>query len=271
VATFVATPDAQAGEVIVSVTALGSRTGDAAGAAAGVVDYLDGNRPEQAGTQPGPTPELPAPQLRALGGTRVVTGYYADSVEGPGHWLGRGLAGVNLTGQVDAADLLRVLQGQHPGTGTHLVAAHGSAGRAERAGRDHARVPRDGTADELLSLAEAASLLVADVAGVSRSAIVAMSSSAQATGVSARASTAGRASSRSSRSPSSMATPEPLHGSPDHGVGRQTGIGLAVAWSRPVRVVRTLRKVPSARCPSNGGGVAPSPSGEPQIWGRFPW
>jgi len=50
-------------------------------------------------------------------------GYYADSVEGSGHWLGRGMAGVNLTGQVDAADLLRVLQGEHPASATQLVGA----------------------------------------------------------------------------------------------------------------------------------------------------
>ena len=118
--------------MIVSVTTLGSRSGDAAGAAAQVVDYLDGRRPERGGTLAQTMPELPTADL---GGGAV--GYYADSVEGPGTWLGRGITGAPRQGRVDPEALRRVLSGQHPRTGAQLLAARGSALRAERF-REHA-------------------------------------------------------------------------------------------------------------------------------------
>ena len=42
-----------------------------------------------------------------------IVGYYADSVEGPGMWLGWGMTGVRPSGQVDPDELRRVLLGQH--------------------------------------------------------------------------------------------------------------------------------------------------------------
>src|SRR5919202_5534361 len=90
--------------VIVSVTALGARDGDAAGAVSRVVDYLDGRCPAAAGRSPGwwddkglspssidDSPPMPEASDGALA-------YYADSVEGPGVWLGRGLSSDTLAG-----------------------------------------------------------------------------------------------------------------------------------------------------------------------------
>ncbi len=72
--------------MIVSVTTLGSSSGDAAGAAAGVVSYLEGHTTQRPGVSPGQVPDLP----RGEGLKAGVVAYYADSVEGPGTWVGRG-------------------------------------------------------------------------------------------------------------------------------------------------------------------------------------
>ncbi len=72
--------------MIVSVTVLGSRDGNAAKAVAGVVNYLDGRSPAPAGRSPEwweGKQELSskAPCKHGLGGaTDRALGYYADSV-----------------------------------------------------------------------------------------------------------------------------------------------------------------------------------------------
>ncbi len=140
--------------MIVRVTSLGAADGNAVAAAHAVVKYLDGRATAPGGTHPGSLPELPTPD-----GTTGIVGYYADSVEGPGRWLGRGITGMRLTGEVHPEQFRRVLLGQHAVTGEQLVGARGSAVRAEGAGREAAAVAASGEADELLTLAQAAGLL----------------------------------------------------------------------------------------------------------------
>ena len=119
--------------MIVRVTTLGAADGDAAGAATAVVKYLDGRAPAAGGSTPGALPNLPPSD-----GTKGIVGYYADSVEGPGRWLGRGITGMRLDGQVDPEQFRRVLLGQHAVTGEQLVGPKGSAVRADRGGRQKA-------------------------------------------------------------------------------------------------------------------------------------
>ncbi len=145
--------------MIVSVTTLGSRAGDAAGAASRVVQYLDGRGACPGGTHPQPMPDLPVVGDDAGDGAAGIVGYYADSVDGPGRWLGRGVGPVQLSGQIDPEQLRSVLLGQDPLSGDQLVGAQGSAVRAEQAGRDAPEVATSGDPAELLSMAEAASLL----------------------------------------------------------------------------------------------------------------
>ena len=140
--------------MIVRVTTLGSAKGDAAGAAKAVVQYLDGRATAPGGARPGPLPDLPT-----VDGTSGLVGYYADSVEGPGRWMGRGVTGMRLDGEVDPEAFRRVLLGQHAVTGEQLVGARGSAVRAEHAGRDGTAVSAHGEPDELLTLPQAATLL----------------------------------------------------------------------------------------------------------------
>lgn len=146
--------------VIVSVTTLGSRGGDAATAAARVVGYLDGRGPARGGQHPQPLPDLTPARAVRTGPTDGIVGYYADSVDGPGRWLGRGVGPVTLRGEVDPLMLRAVLLGRDPRTGEQLVGARGSAVRAGRLDR-HAGVEVAGSGDgtELLTMAEAASLL----------------------------------------------------------------------------------------------------------------
>ncbi|HUR49370.1 MAG TPA: AAA family ATPase [Acidimicrobiales bacterium] len=58
--------------------------------------------------------------------------YYADSVEGPGRWMGRGLYGFAPAGQVRREELELMLLGCHPATGHRLLHASGSAERARQ-------------------------------------------------------------------------------------------------------------------------------------------
>lgn len=141
--------------MIVSVTTLGSRGGDAGGAAAAVIDYLDGRVRARGGATPGQMPDLP----RLDDGTGRVVGYYADSVEGPGVWVGQGMSGVQPTGVVNAKELRRVLLGQDPASGAQLVGARGSAARAGSHGRHGRAVAAHGPDDELLTLPQAGTLL----------------------------------------------------------------------------------------------------------------
>src|SRR5438874_7496723 len=99
--------------MLVSVTPLGSRRGDARGAAAAVLDYLDGRTSNRSG------PNRGGPLQRDTPGPPTATGpaaYYADSVEGPGSWLGHGVAGLRMHGAVDPAELERLLLAQDPRT-----------------------------------------------------------------------------------------------------------------------------------------------------------
>lgn len=124
--------------MIVSVTALGSRDGDAAGAVARVVDYLEGRAPAAAGRTPSwwDKTELSAPDVEiACPAPEPCDGaiaYYADSVEGSGTWMGRGFAGQRSRGVVAGDQLQRMLLGQDPMTGEQRVDARGSALRAKR-------------------------------------------------------------------------------------------------------------------------------------------
>ncbi len=94
--------------MIVGVTTLGSRSDNAAGAAAAVVKYLEGSsRTERAGRHPGPSPELPGVEP-----TDGMVAYYADSMAAPGIWMGQGLTGVALSGLADPEQLERVLLGR---------------------------------------------------------------------------------------------------------------------------------------------------------------
>lgn len=140
--------------MIVRVTTLGAADGNAAGAVNAVVKYLDGRATAPGGIHPSSLPELPTPD-----GTTGIVGYYADSVEGPGRWLGRGITGMRLGGEVHPEEFRRVLLGQHAVTGEQLVGARGSAARAEGAGREGAAVAAHGEPDELLTLPQAATLL----------------------------------------------------------------------------------------------------------------
>jgi conjugative relaxase-like TrwC/TraI family protein len=150
--------------VIVSVTALGSRDGDAAAAVARVVDYLDGRCPQPPGRSPqwwqdnGLDAQAPCDHGLGSASTGAVS-YYADSVEGPGTWMGRGLAGFFPTGEVPRPELARMLLGQHPSSGRQLLEGRGSAARADHLGRGGATVAAHGPDDEALSIPQAASLL----------------------------------------------------------------------------------------------------------------
>jgi len=149
--------------MIVSVTALGFRAGDAAGAVARVVDYLEGRAPAPPGRSPKwwQTNSLASPVTAepvAPAGDGVLA-YYADSVEGPGRWLGRGLAGHSPTGEVARDELARMLLGQHPTSGCQLLDGRGSALRAHQLGRTAADVAAHGPDNELLTMPQAAALI----------------------------------------------------------------------------------------------------------------
>jgi len=137
--------------VIVSVTTLGSRTGDAAGAATAVVRYLEGRESAKPGRDPGPSPKA-----AGVDRTSRVSEYYADSLAAPGIWMGEGLTGVRMHGLVDPDDLHRLLVGQNPSTGDQLVTANGSA---QRAHAETVAAALRGSDDELLTLPQAAEAL----------------------------------------------------------------------------------------------------------------
>jgi conjugative relaxase-like TrwC/TraI family protein len=134
--------------MLVSITPLGSRSG-AAGAAATIVDYLEGRRAElpNGKTEPRVPPDAAA--------------YYADSVEGPGRWLGSGAADLELGDTVDADALRALLEGIHPHSGTTLTERRAARTQKEPPRRD--LVSPNGPPDEVLTLEQAAAL-----AGVSQ-------------------------------------------------------------------------------------------------------
>lgn len=130
----------------VSTRALGAGAGDAGGAAGAIVEYLESGVAAKAGGRPGQTM-----------GTEPAgaDGYYADSSETPGQWVGRGVGNVHVTGPVEPEAFTRVLLGRDPVTGEQLVGAVGSAGRAELAGRTRGPAAEG----EWLTVDEAADIL----------------------------------------------------------------------------------------------------------------
>ncbi len=142
--------------MIVSVTTLGSTSGDVGRAVAQVVEYLEGvdGRRSAPGSRP---------QALELKGDRGPVGYFADSAERPGVWRGDGAAAFGLGSTVDAAAFARVLHGQHPHTGESLVSAQGSNGRAEHDPAAWRRRRR-----YTLSVADAAELVGVDASYIRR-------------------------------------------------------------------------------------------------------
>jgi TrwC relaxase len=122
---------------IVSVTPLGSDASGVGAAVGQIIDYL------YRGTR------RPEPNMS-------ISGYYADTPNSPGVWRGRGVNAEQLTGPVDTEAFRRVLEGNHPTSGERLVAASGSAGRAQR---DRPAIASTGPNDELLSTDQVANLL----------------------------------------------------------------------------------------------------------------
>jgi conjugative relaxase-like TrwC/TraI family protein len=125
--------------VLVSVTPLGAVDGDVGAAAAQVVRYLEGK-------------VTAARTAAAHGGTVGVEGYYADSLEGPGHWRGSGTSALGLADgeAVEPAAFSALLAGRHPRSGVPLARARTVpvATRPGRGGRDEV-VSLDGAAAEL--------------------------------------------------------------------------------------------------------------------------
>src|SRR5688572_2988609 len=86
--------------------------------------------------------------------------YYADSIEGPGAWVGGGARRLGLEGVVGRDEFQRVLEGRHPHTGERLLHARGSAGRSSLAVGAPTRRSADG--DWLYDLHDAAAALDLD-------------------------------------------------------------------------------------------------------------
>lgn len=101
--------------MLVSITPLGSTDRDPGRAAIQVVRYVES--------------KIQAARRVDPDRTREVEAYYADSVEGPGRWIGTGSTRLGLSGEVQAEQLHRVLLGQHPSTGKPLpstIEPHGA-------------------------------------------------------------------------------------------------------------------------------------------------
>ncbi len=142
----------------VDVTPLGATSRPVAAVARAVVDYLEG--PSAA---PGPALLTPS------GGDAGVAGYFGDSAEGPGRWVGAGDAHHGLVGTVERDAFQRLLEGRHPVTGARLVTARGSSQRGHLAVGAVARFDEHG--DPVYDLADTAALL--GVAGDDVTAMVA--------------------------------------------------------------------------------------------------
>ncbi|MBK5221817.1 MAG: relaxase domain-containing protein [Acidimicrobiia bacterium] len=61
------------------------------------------------------------------GRSRGPVDYYLDPDEPPGRWLGQGLTGFGLSGEVTGEELRSVLEGRHPVTGDQLGRAFGDS------------------------------------------------------------------------------------------------------------------------------------------------
>jgi conjugative relaxase-like TrwC/TraI family protein len=127
--------------VRLNVTPIGSGRLSAGQVAKAVVEYLAGvakELPRRGLTDP-PSVEPVTPEVDR------AAGYYADSIEGPGSWLGRGAATLGLGGVVDHEAFTRVLEGRHPVTGERLLRAQGAADRAHLAVGQATRRAEDGS------------------------------------------------------------------------------------------------------------------------------
>ena len=106
--------------MIVSVTVLGSSDGTSPSVIGRrIAEYLEDGRTRVAGHAPG--------EVVGFGSSSGAAAYYADSagLRSPRWVLGR-------SGEVDAEELATILSGIDPITGEPLIAATGSAGRAQR-------------------------------------------------------------------------------------------------------------------------------------------
>lgn len=125
--------------MLVSITPLGSSDRNPGRAAIQVVRYVESKIQAARRIEPDRTGDVEA--------------YYADSVEGPGRWLGSGTRGLGLAGQVQTEQLRRVLLSEHPGTGDALGPARTRGGPS---GADTSEGPESASGE--LTLAEAASV-----------------------------------------------------------------------------------------------------------------
>lgn len=118
-----------------------------------MVEYLAGVARQQ------PAPALTGPALPDPAGPNLdhAAGYYADSIEGPGRWLGMGAAALGLDSVVNHTAFARVLEGRHPVSGERLLRAQGSADRSHLAVGQATRRAEDGS--WLYGLADAAKAL----------------------------------------------------------------------------------------------------------------
>lgn len=148
-----------------TVTPIGASGSSAASVARAVVDYLEGERGD-------PGAALMPTMGSAVGGGAVA--YYADSIEGPGRWIGAGATHHGLVGTIERDSFQRVLEGRHPGTGERLITAQGSSGREHVAVGMSARTD-PATGEMLYTVGDAARLL-----GLRHSDVVALTSPAVA-------------------------------------------------------------------------------------------
>ena len=94
-----------------SITPIGAVATTAGGVARAVVEYLEGGTADPAAT-------ILAPNLNS-----AAVAYYADSVEGPGQWLGHGTNHLGLSGPVGREAFASLLAGRDPATGARLLGA----------------------------------------------------------------------------------------------------------------------------------------------------
>ena len=137
----------QTSGVRLTITPIGAKGRTASAVAASVVGYLDS-----------PSVDLGVGLLaQRPPDASFPVEYYADSVEGPGRWLGAGAETLGLVGVVDPAEFQRVLEGRHPHTGERLITAQGSSQRQHLAVGTAAGHTDDGEA--FYSLPDVARLL----------------------------------------------------------------------------------------------------------------
>ena len=114
------------GVVRLFVTPIGASGSTPGGVARAVVDYLEGGAADPASSLLLGSSQAGQPVVDAVG-------YFADSTEGPGRWLGRGAEALGLTGTVTRDALSSVLTGRDSTTGARLLTAQGSTRRGHLA------------------------------------------------------------------------------------------------------------------------------------------